>query len=214
MTQVNLLPREVAERQRVRRFTAAVGAGAGVAVILLAFVYTLQVGRLHAAQQALAAQQARNAGLQQQISSLQRFHTLKQEVTDKQALVTGLTQGQIMWSGVMKDVSSVIPTQMWLTQFNGSLTSATTGTPAPGASGTAAPSATTGANLVGTLQFSGYAMAHTDVADWLDRLAQVKGWANPWVSSSQKTTSGNTIVVQWTGTVDLTSAATSEGRQQ
>lgn len=214
MTQVNLLPREVAERQRVRRFTAAVGAGAGVAVILLAFVYTLQVGRLHAAQQALAAQQARNAGLQQQISSLQRFHTLKQEVTDKQALVTGLTQGQIMWSGVMKDVSSVIPTQMWLTQFNGSLTSATTGTPAPGASGTAAPSATTGANLVGTLQFSGYAMAHTDVADWLDRLAQVKGWANPWVSSSQKTTSGNTIVVQWTGTVDLTAAATSEGRQQ
>jgi hypothetical protein len=41
------------------------------------------------------------------------------------------------------------------------------------------------------------------VALWLTRLEDVEGFANPWVSTSQKTEIGLQEVVQFTSTTDL-----------
>jgi Tfp pilus assembly protein PilN len=203
MSQVNLLPVEVRQRQHSRRVTAAVLASAAVVVGLLIFVYSLQVSRVSETQRQLETQQSVNSRLQTRIDALRRFTEVKQQVADRQALLTQVTQGQIAWSGVLKDISSVMPGQMWLT----SLTATEAGATPTGQGGTEAVS---GSGVVATIQFVGTAFNHRTVALWLTRVEQVKGWANSWVTSSAKGQSqlGGDFVT-FSGSVDVTAGAIS-----
>ncbi len=208
MTQVNLLPVVVREKQKGRAATAAVVAAVLGLLALLGFIYVLQSARLNSAEHKLAAQQAVNAGIQTQINGLQQFATLKAQVTAGQGLVRSLQYQEVLWSGVLRDVSMVIPDQAWLSSFTGAVTA--TPSAAPGAPAGSTGGATS-SGTVANIQFQGYAFTHLVVAQWLTRLAQVTGWVNPWLSTSTK--SGGTEQVQWAGTVDLGPAATANGGQ-
>ena len=100
----------------------------------------------------------------------------------------------------------VIPGDVWLTQFQGTLSSAVTGATTTGPAGAAAAA---GSNIVGNLQFQGGTLDHPSVALWLTRLEQVHGWVNAWVSSSTKSNGS----VTFSGTADMTVDVTTGGRQ-
>jgi Tfp pilus assembly protein PilN len=211
-TQVNLLPPQIREKQKVRRLTGAVVAGGVVAVVLLLVVFTLQTGRLGTIQTQLEQQQAVNAGLQGRIVKLQKFATLQKEVSARRMLVGNLLKNQVLWSEVLEHLSEVIPDQVYLTSFSASLTQSSTDSTAVGtATGTGSP-------VYATVQFGGAATSHPEVADWLQRLERVKGWVNAWVQSLTKSVSTDTngapthTEVAFTGSVDLTQAATVNGR--
>jgi len=197
VTEVNLLPPELRRRQRARQLTMAVVAGMAALVLLMLVLFVFEGTRLASANKQLAAQDAANTQLQGEINGLQRFDQLKQDVQSRQALAASLTQGEVMWSGVLHDLSLVIPSPVYLTQFTGTLSSS------PGSTQTLP----NGAGLVGSLQFQGVAQGHPDVATWLTRLEQVTGWVNPWVSTAQLTEVG----ITFSGTVDLTPDATAQG---
>ena len=208
MTQVNLLPSDVRERQKTRRNFLAVVAGAAGVVVLLLLLYLVQVGRLSSANHDLAAQQAINQGIQARIQKLQGAAELKARVANEQALVDGLLQGEVLWSGVLHDTSMVIPGQVWLTSFTGTL--------APAGAAAAAPSATTSptepsTELVGSIQFQGVAFNQPAVALWLKRIVQVNGWVNSWVTQAATAKIGDTDVIQFLSSVDLTTDATTNG---
>jgi len=77
VTQVNLLPPELRERQAIRRTTSLVVA-AGLAVLaLIGVLYFFQVQRLSQTRSDLQAQQSRNAQLESQNASLQQFADLQ-----------------------------------------------------------------------------------------------------------------------------------------
>jgi Tfp pilus assembly protein PilN len=204
MTQVNLLPQDVRQRQRTRRMTLAVAAGATGVVALLLFVFLLQVGRLATAKHDLARQESVNAGISTQISGLQRFATLKQTVSDRVGLETDVLRSQVLWSGVLRDVSMVIPGQMWLTSMTGTASDVFQTSVAP----------TGDEVLVGTISFSGVAFDHPTVAKWLTRLEQVDGWVNSWISTASKSDMNGTTVVTFNGTVDINTSGTVDGRQR
>jgi Tfp pilus assembly protein PilN len=216
MTQVNLLPSDVRERQRSRRLVAAAIAGVGAVVALLFFVFVLQSARLSNAEHKLQAQQAVNADLQTKVTSLQRFAVLKQTVAAREALTGAALNGQVAWSGVLRDVSMVIPNQMWLTAFNGSLSDVSTVPVSTGA--TAAPQVGL-PSMAGTIQFQGMASDFPTVAKWLVRLEQVKGWVNSWAGSAVRSSAAdqsqsNANKVAFTASVDLTTEATVRGSKQ
>jgi Tfp pilus assembly protein PilN len=199
---INLLPPEIRERQRYRRRTAAVILIGIIVLAALGAFYVLQVMRLADVREDLEAQQQRNAQLQQQIAELQRFAELQQELQDTRTLLSTLLADRVLWSGVLRDVSLVIPGEMWLSGLTGSLTAA------PTAEGTTTTTPTVpGGGLVGQLTFNGFAFDHRDVALWLSRLEDVRGFVNPWLSNSQKTLIGLTEVVQFTNSVDLSEQA-------
>lgn len=211
-TQVNLLPPQVREKQKVRRLTGAVVAGGVVAIVLLLVVFTLQTGRLDTIQTQLEQQQAVNADLQGSIVKLQKFATLQKEVAERQALVGNLLRNQILWSEVLEHLSEVIPDQVYLTSFSASLTQSST-------DGAIEGTTSTPTNPVyATIQFGGGATSHPAVADWLQRLERVKGWVNAWVQSLTKSVTSDTngapthTEIAFTGSVDLTEAATVNGR--
>jgi Tfp pilus assembly protein PilN len=203
---INLLPPEIRERQRYRRRTAAVILIGVIVLAALGAFYVLQVMRLADVEGDLEAQRAENADLQQQIAQLQRFAELQQELQDTRNLVDTLLADKILWSGVLRDVSLVIPGEMWLSGLNGAAIGVTTETGETTTTPGAAP-VVPGGGLVAQITFNGFAFDHRDVALWLSRLEDVRGFVNPWLSNSQKTLIGLTEVVQFTNSVDLTEQA-------
>jgi Tfp pilus assembly protein PilN len=189
---INLLPPEIKQRQRVRRQTGAVVALGVVVLGLVAGFFVLQQIRLNGLRNDLADQEQVNAALRAQIAELQQFDDLQQELLATRQLLTQLTEDEVHWSGILRDVSLVIPGNVWLTTMEGSLEG---------------EEVVTGSGLVGQISVNGYGLSHRAVALWLSRLEDVEAFANPWVSNSQKTTIGATEVVQFSSTVDLSELA-------
>jgi Tfp pilus assembly protein PilN len=221
MTQVNLLPGDVKERQLTRRLTAAVILAVAAVMALLFVVFVLQAAKLSDASHKLQAQEAVNAELGSQIAELQPFADLKAQVATREALTASALDGEVLWSGVLRDVSMVIPDRVWLSGLVGTLNApapaaapvapaAPGATPSPGTTTTPTPTPV-GPALVGTLQFQGFADDLPSVAQWLTRLERVTGWANPWISNAMKLDQNGETSVQWTGSLDLTVEATVQG---
>lgn len=200
MTQVNLLPPELRQRAAVRRTTSLVILGGVVLLAIVGFFYVLASMSLSRAEDDLAAQEATNQRLQSQISELQQFATLQAELQQKQQLLQTVFLDEIQWSGVLTDVSRIIPSESYLTSFTGQISATTTTT----------PGATT--TLVGNLSFSGQALGTDTLASWLTRLDQVKGWVNAWMSSATESGAFSNVY-SFTSGVDLTTdALTQRGR--
>jgi len=102
-------------------------------------------------------------------------------------------------------VSLRVPSNVWLTNVTATETGSTVtpGAPPPGG---ASPLLATG---IGTVQFSGVAFSHDDVATWLDALAKEKGFTNVYFTSSTKGAIGPRGVVNFVSQVTLSKAALS-----
>jgi Tfp pilus assembly protein PilN len=173
-----------------------------IGVVLLALVggfYFLQVVRLSGVEEDIQAQESVNAGLRSQIAELQDIAVLEQEIAATRDLLSTLLQDRILWSGVMRDVSLVIPGELWLDGLSAGVGAATA------VEGAEAAPVTQG--LVGQISFSGFAFDHREVALWLSRLEDVRGFINPWLSSSTRSEIAGTPVVQFASSVDLSDQA-------
>lgn len=207
MSQVNLLPSELRERQAIRRTTSLVVA-AGLAVLaLIGIFYVLQVQRLSQVQSDLEAQQSRNAQLGTRIASLQEFADLQAELASKEALVGEIFVNEVSWSSALLDVSRVIPDASYLTNLTGQITPTVVGEVA-----TEPTSGTPETTLIGNMTFAGVANQTETIATWITRLEEVQGWVNAWVNSAQEDAPFSRIYTFSNG-LDLTQeAATARGQ--
>jgi Tfp pilus assembly protein PilN len=208
MTTINLLPQEVKQRQRTRRSTVLVAFAGGAVVAILIGLWFLQGVHLSDTESKLAEQQQTNARLQGEISKLHRFEEIRNDLENRRTLLRRTLAGTVEWSGVLHDLSLVVPDRMWLTQMTGQLntTSSAPVAPVAPATGTGA-----GAALVGNIQFQGDALDKQTVALWLTKLETVRGWVNAWLSQASETDVGGTTVVTVNSSVDLTKRATKSG---
>jgi Tfp pilus assembly protein PilN len=204
VSQVNLLPPELRQRQAVRRTTSLVVLGGVGLLVLIGAFYLFQNQRLAGVEDDLAAQNDVNAQLQTQIAELQQFADLQAELAGKQALVQTLYVNEVSWSGALLDISRVIPDASYLTNMSGQIAAAV--------AGAAPPAGPTDGTLIGSMSFTGVAGGTDVIATWLTRLEQIQGWVNPWVSSAQedRPRSG---VYQFTSGLDLSGAAATDRGQ-
>ncbi|MGH2711818.1 MAG: PilN domain-containing protein [Actinomycetota bacterium] len=198
---INLLPPEVGERQKLRRRTVMSIVIGVVVVGLIGGFFFLQVVRLSGVEEDIDTQEASNAALRAQIAELQDVASLEQEIATTRQLLSTLLQDRILWSGVLRDISLVIPGELWLDGLTGQVGTAVTS----GDVATTAPTTTEG--LVGQIAFTGFAFDHREVAEWLSRLEDIRGFINPWLSSSTKSEIAATSVVQFVSSVDLSDQA-------
>jgi Tfp pilus assembly protein PilN len=212
VSQVNLLPPELREQQVLRRTTSMVVAAGLVLLALIGVYYFMQTQRLSDVQSELAAQQERNAELNTQIAELQQYADLQAELAAKQTLVASLYVNEISWSGVLLDVSRVIPDASYLTNVTGQLTATAAGV--PGAAPTTPTAGTPETTLIGSMTFAGVADETETIATWLTRLEQIQGWVNAWMNSAQENAAFSRIYTFSNG-IDLTQeAATERGQGQ
>jgi type IV pilus assembly protein PilN len=207
VSQVNLLPSELRERQAIRRTTSLVVA-VGLAVLaLIGIFYVFQVQRLSQVQSDLEAQQSRNAQLGTQIASLQEFADLQAELASKEALVGEIFVNEVSWSSALLDVSRVIPDASYLTNLTGQITPTVVGEVATEPTG-----GTPETTLIGNMTFAGVANQTETIATWITRLEEVHGWVNAWVNSAQEDAPFSRIYTFSNG-LDLTQeAATARGQ--
>jgi Tfp pilus assembly protein PilN len=204
---INLLPPEVLERQRMRRRTLATVVVGLIVLGAIAAFYFLKVAELGTVEEEIATQQARNAQLQQQIAELQDIAALQQEIERTRVLLNGLLADEVLWSQVLRDISLVIPSQAWLEGLTGQTAAAAGGETDVAVTTT---TGTVGEGIIGQISFNGKAFSHQVVAEWLSRLEDVRGFINPWLSSSTKTGGDDPVlsdVVSFTSSVDLSEQA-------
>jgi Tfp pilus assembly protein PilN len=207
VSQVNLLPPELRERQAIRRTTSLVVAACLAVLALIGIFYLFQVQRLSQVHSDLEAQQGRNAQLESEIVSLQEFAALQAELASKEALVAQIFVNEVSWSSALLDVSRVIPDTSYLTNLTGQITATIAGEVVTEPTG-----GTPETTLVGNMTFAGVANQTETIATWITRLEQVQGWVNAWVNSAQEDAPGSRIYTFSNG-LDLTQEAVTERGQ-
>jgi len=207
VSQVNLLPPELRERQAIRRTTSLVVAAGLAALALIGIFYVFQVQRLSQVQSDLEAQQAANARLVSQIASLREFAALQAELAAKEALIDVIFVNEVSWSSALLDVSRVIPDASYLTNLTGQIVATVAGEVVAEPTG-----GTPETTLVGNMTFAGVANQTETIATWITRLEEVQGWVNAWVDSAQEDAPGSRIYTFSNG-LDLTQEAVTERGQ-
>jgi len=204
LPRVNLLPPEILEAARFRRFQLAmVAAGVGALAVVGGLYYNAHQG-VSQAKSDLASAQATQSSLQSQKAALQSVQDVYDQVAAKKAMLTQAMGPEIRWSYYLTDLSLKVPDHVWLTNVTATETVPGSGTAA------AAPAATSALPAgIGTVSFQGTAFSHDDVATWLDAVAKERGYSNAYFTNSAKANVGPKVVVNFQSSVTLTSAALS-----
>jgi Tfp pilus assembly protein PilN len=202
MPQVNLMPPEIAESERLHRVQRAMAGAALLSALAVGGLYWHAKQGVSSAQNQLTASQAQHTSLQTKYNGLNDVQQVFTQVQSKQELVQQAMGQEIRWSFMLNDLTTSVPNNVWVTGFTATETSAPGSTAAQSATGTAASG-------IGNLSFSGVAFHHDDVASWLDSMSKVKGFVDPTFSSSIKAAIGTRIVVDFSSSVTLSTSALS-----
>jgi len=192
---INLLPRH-------DRAAAAARRNAALAVLVgllylggLAGLTMLWNGKVVAAEQRVAEQQAVNQRLQSEVASLAAADTLRAEYENNVLLTRAVLSGDVAWGRLLNDFGRLIPQRVWLDNFVGSVVAGDI----PG--------------VVGRITVAGIGFEFTDVAAWLRSLDESRfpGVAGTWVTNATETQGldeGDTLVA-FTSSAGLTQSAIS-----
>jgi len=208
LPRVNLLPPEIGERKRLQQVQAVVVLCLVLAVAGVAYFYIQGRHDVATAKQQLAAETTKNAQLTQQVATADDGVTAATaQLTAKTAMLAQATNTSIDWAGYLADLST-LPEGTWLTSL--SLTSSLS--PGSVADVKSAPATVGSISVQGvSLQWSTDTAQQkvelANFADWLDGWQAVGGTENVWFSNAATGFIDDTGVVNFQGTVDLTSGA-------
>ena len=221
---IDLLPREIVEQRLVRRQRGGIGAGFLLLLALLGLWFALSNQELAEARRQAEQEQAVATGLRGQRAQLQPIADLDAQIAAADQLRAQVYAREIRFSTVMRDISAIVPDDVWLTAMNVAFkdgAAATAGAAAPAASeaATVTPGSPGAGSPVATITFQGAGLGHVDVGGFLRALARGPKkdgqpvYLNPYFTTSQKDSDSGQETVTFSATVDLTSAVYS-GRYQ
>ncbi len=174
LPRVNLLPPEIFEKRQLQRVQAGLGIVVIAAVVGVGLVYMSGGSSVTDANSRLQAANETHSALQVQLNHLSYVTAQENQKDQAEAMLTQATATEIPISTYLADLSLLTPKNVWFTAVN----IAVTVQPGTLTSSAAAPAS------VGTVSFTGQALAHNDVATWLDNAAKEGGFANPYFTTS------------------------------
>src|SRR5215218_9021046 len=133
---IDLLPRQLVEHRVVRRQRTGLGAGFLVLLALLGLWYLLESRQLGQARDQADQERAVATGLRARRVQLQPLATLESQIAASEQLRASVYKHEIRFSSVMRDISAIVPDDVWLTSMAVAFNGATTGT-TPASGGTA-----------------------------------------------------------------------------
>ena len=203
MPRVNLMPPEIAEAAKFRRFQFAMGTVLAGAAVVVGALYVHSHSAVGSAQAELDAATSQNAALQSQLTSLKSVQDVYTQVAAKQAMLKQAMGQEIRWSYYLTDLSLRIPDHVWLTNVHATETDTGLGT------STAAATTPVATPTIGNITFSGVGFTHNDVASWLDMLAKERGFVDPYFTNSTENELNGRTVAEFESSVGLTDNAKS-----
>src|SRR5919107_6385423 len=141
---IDLLPRQLVEQRVVRRQRTGIGAGFLVLLSLLGLWFVLESRELTRAQDEADQERAVAAGLRARRAELQPLATLESQIAASEQLRASVYKHEIRFSSVMRDISAIVPDDVWLTSMGVTFSGSGTGTTS-GSGGTATAAQQSGA---------------------------------------------------------------------
>lgn len=181
---INLVPREVAVVREQRRQTVMAGAGVAALAAVLLGLWGARGGQVASEQNAAKKAEAKTEVLQREVASLSDTVALDAELGERRAQVTRVLSTDVGWTKLFNEIATVLPSDVWLTSFNGDSKSG--------------------------VNFAAKGFDQTSTARWLLSMAQIKSFSGVWVQSSTKTEEGGLSTVTFSSDADLTPAAISK----
>jgi Tfp pilus assembly protein PilN len=195
---VNLLPKDIQAEARRRPSLVALALPVAVAVPVaaLGFMFVSAHGKVGDAQSRLDAVRAEIAALPKPQRPVIDASLQGEQVQRAQA-VANLLGSRVPWDAVLRDVSRILPENVWLTSLQAQVAS-----PANAAAIAAASAPGVGAAPTGA-QIDGYTYSQPDVARLLARLATLPTLSNVTLASSKVELNGKEKVVHFQIAADL-----------
>jgi Tfp pilus assembly protein PilN len=180
----NLMPQEVLSARSADRMRQRVIIGLSGLIVVLAVVYLASWFQTHSAQSNLDSLQNQGVTLQKQTSSYGPLVTAQTQTASIQSQLQQLMVGDLSWRDMLTTLRAQAPSGVTLTQIGGTITSgaASAGGAADTAGGYSALNQS-GQQQVGTLTLTGTARDKTEVANYVDSLAKIRGLASPFPNS-------------------------------
>ena len=193
MKAVNLLP------QTQRRTPGVSGArkplaiaGAVVALGAIGYWGHSVNGQVDQARQDVAAATAERESLRGQLGAFQQAQARDAAQAVRRGAVVGLVAGRVNWERLVRDLSAVMPRQVWLTNLKGETDPVTdvaaAGAPVPNVGVTTVPRG---------IHLDGYAFSQKQVALLMTRAATVPGLGEPRLASSDVQQEGARSVIHF-----------------
>jgi Tfp pilus assembly protein PilN len=219
----NLLPPEIGERAALRRMQALLAAAVIACGGIVGALYVTTASGRAPAKAALTQAQSEQRSLSAQKAALapaQAAHQLV--IAAKQSLVAAMGS-EVLWSGQLDTLRRELPDGVRLSTLTvtgldpasaGAASTAVQLPAGPAGTSTSTPSATSTATgtaasstYIASVAMSGIALDNDAVANWLDTLAGLPGWANVYLTSTSSASSSS--LVSYSITANITQAALS-----
>lgn len=189
MRAVNLLPRDDPSRRTKTNVPVVVGvAGAVLASALVAMMFMSASGSVRDRQQQLDSLRAELAVVPPPVQQNSAQAGLAEQQKARVEAVTAAMTRRVAWDRVLREVTLVLPEDVWLL----SLAGVSPASPASNGAPTAGGSAPTGFTL------NGYTYSQDGVARVLSRLSVVPDLSNVQLATSSVTKVGTQNIVQFT----------------
>lgn len=179
---ITLLPAELTIRRAERQQTVVAGVAVAALAALLLLLWVLRGSQVNDERAKASLEEATTGQLRQELASLGDVSGLEGEISDRQATVEGVLQGDVAWTRLLQEISTVIPNDVWLTSFEGAR-----GDPS-------------------TVAVSGRGLDFTSAARWLMRIGDLPAIEGLWLPSSSRDEQG---IVTFDSTANLTPSAAS-----
>lgn len=193
MRAVNLLP------ETKRRRPGFSGARTPLAVLGAALVlgglgfwgYSISAEADRVAEQVAVASSERD-DLRGQLGAYQQAQARVAAQAVRRGAIVGLAEGRVNWERLIRDVSAVMPRQVWLTNLKGE-TDAAAITPA----GAAAVPNVNNSNAPRGIHLDGFAYTQAQVALLMARVSTVPGLGEPRLATSETQDRGDRTVIHF-----------------
>lgn len=199
----NLLPPEIAEQARLRRFQLALAAAVILCAAVVALLYVTTTSGRGPANAALADAQVQRDSLAAQQQSLAASQAAHTKVAAAKQSLTAATGSEVLWSLQLNALREALPADVRLSALTVTPAAASSGaapaavtlpvSPAGSSPAAAGTSATATSASVATVALTGVALDNNAVAGLLDRLARLPGWADVYLTSTSAGAGSSTV---------------------
>ena len=204
LPRVNLLPPEIAERAVFRRIQLGLGAGVLAAAGVVGLLFLSATHGVSSAQSDLDGANAQSTTLQAQSAKYRDVTAVYARAAAAQVQLSSAMGDEVRYSQLLNDLSLTVPSNVWIKSLT------YTQTPPAAAAGTAAVAPTVaGAAPIGTFSVAGVGFSHDDVAVWLESVAGLKTYQDPYFSTSTEALIGTRKTVNFSSTATVVSKALS-----
>lgn len=192
---VNLLPPELAVRQRTRRTARLTIVGVAAWLAVLGGLFVLKDGQVQEATVERDSAAAQVQVVQTRVAALDEFRLLAAQLDARNDLLAAAMDAEVSWARVLNDLSLAFPGDASMTTLTAGLTPLVE----------VEPGAIVVDTALGDLAFDGYSVENLapGVEGVLIEVENARGFINTFLNTAARTDRGETTVTDFNGVVQL-----------